>query len=286
MSNLVANAGFERDEGWTFTGLSNYTTDDMHGEHRSLFMAASVSFTGSRTEGDARQFVSVPLPGTYVISAWVKHASGGVEPGVLTLSFSGDTLESRTYDTTPVDWHEWVQFVNASAGTSAIAIHSSGVGTWYVDDVRVEYMAKTAELRAALVEDLADISTGNGFSVTLTEVGTDPKVVSEVAAPAVWVSAGAGATADVSQLGNVTGTAAQSFALELLAGSKTELDNLTDDVRNAIERSTSALGNVSGVEYWGVSEWTEPMTSEDVAQRKWVRGATVTVRYLFTRGAA
>lgn len=147
-------------------------------------------------------------------------------------------------------------------------------------------MAKTAELRAALIEDLADISTANGFSVTLTEVGTEPKVVSEVSAPAVWVSAGAGATADISQLGNVTGTAAQSFALELLAGSKTELDNLTDDVRNAIERSTSAIGNVSGVEYWGVSEWTDPMTSEDVAQRKWVRGATVTVRYLFTRGAA
>ncbi len=160
---------------------------------------------------------------------------------------------------------------------------------WLFDDLEFIEMAKTAQIKAALVDDLEQISTANGYTFTVAEVGTEPKRVDEARFPGLYLIPGAGGSANIEELGNRAGYATQRYGVQLFVRSttpNTDMDNLLDDVRNAVERSAGNLMGISGVEYAGVSQWSEVVTEGDINEHVYYRELVVEIRYEFTRGAA
>jgi hypothetical protein len=149
-------------------------------------------------------------------------------------------------------------------------------------------MAKTKTLRDALKSDLEAINGTGIFTTTVATVGTEPVNVDTVAPPAAFLipdRSGEGTPADVSDR---VGKAVQLFTVQLYLQTETpNVDMLAflDDVRNAVERSTANIGAVAGVEWAGASNWSEVLTTEDLAVQRAFAEITVSVSYFYTRGA-
>lgn len=148
-------------------------------------------------------------------------------------------------------------------------------------------MGKTLTLRDALVTDLNQITTGNGYAMTLVEVSREPKPPEELGTPGVAITGGRGGVSDAETLGNRDGLALQEFQLDLVVNEDNgdqALDNLLDAVRDAIERTGGAMLTSPRVEMVTVTEWTESRTERGIHHNLHVRSATVEARYLYTRG--
>jgi hypothetical protein len=65
-----------------------------------------------------------------------------------------------------------------------------------------------------------------------------------------------------------------------------DMDNLLDDVRNAVERSNGNTQSRSDVISARVSDWTEVITDETIHGEVYYREAVVEVQYHYTLGSA
>jgi hypothetical protein len=146
----------------------------------------------------------------------------------------------------------------------------------------------TATIKTALVADLDAIDGTGIFSTTLKETGTEPVRIDEAEAPAIYIFASDG-TSDLETLTNLRGETEQSYTLDLVIKSTTpnaDMDTLLDDVRNAIERSTSNVLGVAAVNTATVTDWTPVETDPGIHEGVYIRQVNVVVSYLYTRGSA
>ncbi len=149
-------------------------------------------------------------------------------------------------------------------------------------------MGTTRTLRDALMTDLNAITVVNGFNTDIASVSRVSVRHSEVDKPALAINAGPGGISELETLTNLRGLATQQFIVSIFTQgdtAETDLDDLTDDVRDAVERTTGTLQLTANVEMVAATEWSEDRTEEGVDGLTHVRELTVDVRYLYTRGS-
>jgi len=149
-------------------------------------------------------------------------------------------------------------------------------------------MGTTQTHRDALMLDLADITVANGFNTNIATSSRTSLRHDEADKPAASITAGAGSDSELDSLTNLRGLATQSFTVELMTDGATaeqDMDDFTDDLRNAVERSTGNLQGTANVEMVAATSWTEPRKEAINDGLTLVREVTVEVRYLYTRGS-
>lgn len=151
-------------------------------------------------------------------------------------------------------------------------------------------MAKTAELEAALLLDLKGIKVANGFATNVARVYTRKVDEAKVEVPSIaFTPEGGGKRGSSEQLtmGQGVSEAVDAWRLELLVKSpaaEADIRKLKDDVRNALERPSSALRAVAGVQRVDVTEWSELVLTEDRAGQWGLLLATVEAVYTYRKG--
>ena len=133
--NLLANGGFEGDDGWTLSvgnGVAEYTASDTHSGGRAL----AVHATGATAYNGVEQWVSVEPGASYMLSWWTK----GTEVSSALLVEGGDTAvvdRPMRYNAPSASWTQ--QSVTVQAGSNdalRVRIIDEGVpGTVYYDDI-------------------------------------------------------------------------------------------------------------------------------------------------------
>lgn len=150
-------------------------------------------------------------------------------------------------------------------------------------------MAILSTIRTALASDLAQITTGNGYSLTVAQVYTEPKRVAEMLKPGIYIAPDESTEAEIDTLTNRIGAAVQTYTVVIVANTRTPnatMDNFSDDVRNAVERSTGSLQTTAGVYNVVVSEIGSVLVDADTAQDDYLRVIKLTIEYEYTRGSA
>ena len=311
MDNLLTNPGFEQHtggepDGWTRTNLatSEASYGALDGDRalalclwREVIGLDPVTFEpiyGDWLEPAATQAVAVTEGLAYELAGWVALQSGAT--GTVRLRVKNPSSGSwQTVDSAAsgADWQRLGGLLVAAGSEITVRWDVERTGSentrWLLDRAGVYEMAITRSIKNALVSDLEHITEANGYSKTLAEAGLEPKDWDEAKYPAVYVIPDAGGSSELETLTNLKGEAEQAFTLQLVlksANPNTDMDNFLDDVRNAIERSAGNLNTLAGVEFAGITEWSEVLTVRDEDYGLYYREATLTVRYLYTRGGA
>lgn len=196
-------------------------------------------------------------------------------------------------------WEEMVlaEFEATTTQTDIrVRLQQNGIRTidsvWFVDDVQLlgGDMAKTVLITDAIVSDLGDISTSNGFVTEVAEVSQEPKT--EILYPGLSLRPLGSGEADLETLTNRMGQAVQVYEVACHVKSSTPysaMQNLFDDVRNSIERSSSAVLALGDANYAVrdvvISEWSSTETSTDIDLYKASMTVTVEVTYTYNRGS-
>lgn len=150
-------------------------------------------------------------------------------------------------------------------------------------------------IRDKMILDLQDVTTGNGFSMTLAEVLTAPKKVDLLVTPAVGIAPGTGGQSDRTSISGEMESRV-FFQLQAVFSADAPADEVhdgLDDMRNAIERSgTSGSGptgqsnicTLAGVLDAIVADWEEVPLDEEARTSWGIWTAEVEVRYVYTGG--
>jgi hypothetical protein len=150
-------------------------------------------------------------------------------------------------------------------------------------------MAKTKELRDALIADLGVILSANGYDTEIAKVYEQPMLFKEAKLPCAMLVPGEGGTSEVAELTDRQGLCEQTFNVMLLIRDAADpweaIDDFTDDVRNAVERTDSNMAAVTNVEMHAVTDWSEPVVGMEEASNVAFREVVVTARYLYIRGS-
>jgi hypothetical protein len=151
-------------------------------------------------------------------------------------------------------------------------------------------MSVTDTLRDALIADITDYTSYSLRPRSIERIPVDESVLRK---PAVMAYTGAGGRAIRETLGPGKNLVTQEFDLLVFVDGKDpvqELDNLTDDIRNLLERTAGTLissqSSNHGVEDVNVIAWSEPLTGEGIADGVYFRKITVEVTYVYVRGSA
>lgn len=305
--NLLTNPTFtDWPTGWTTTGFAS-AVDGAFGvtlpDPPDLLLRARRTGVepdyGDWGDGSAWQTVTVTPGVSYRIRADVRIADEPSGPANFLLRVKDGTAERQTllsveYAALGRDaWTDVSALYTPNSSSLEVRFAAEHVGEafgdFFVNRTEVYEMAITRQIKDAMVADLESITAGNGYNFTVAEVGVEPKPAPEVTKPAVFILPGEGGSSELAQLTNAAGIASQTYTLQLVVDSaqpNEDMDNFLDDVRNAIERSSSNVNAVSGVEMAAVTGWSEIVTDPGISQNTYFREATVEVRYLYTRGAA
>ena len=146
----------------------------------------------------------------------------------------------------------------------------------------------TGSLKSAIVADLETIDGTGNFSTTVAEVGREPKRFDEIKKPAAFIVS-ADYDSDPESNTLLSGLATHTFALQLAIHSNTpnaDMDDFFDDVRNAIEVSTSNLVGVTGVTKVDVTGSSPTYTDPSIHEGIYLREVEVAVEYKYERGSA
>jgi hypothetical protein len=152
-----------------------------------------------------------------------------------------------------------------------------------------EDVAILRQLRFALAQDLQHISTANGYSMDVETVAAKPINVRENNKPAVFISGGAG-DSDRETISNMRRVATHRFDVILAVATTPSdegidrLDDLTDDIRNCVERDAGTLRAQAGMA--GVETIREIPIEDDIAAGLYLRNVTVLCEYMYNSGAA
>lgn len=236
--------------------------------------------------------------------AWVTGINSGGEwhtwdMTVLINSGSGTTEVLRIAGADLVDG--WTQYtcpaVVPTSSTVDIFVKGDEIAAdpfttyWgFVDDCEFWEggVAITRALRDALVLDLQDIDGTGGFVTTLVEVGVEPKDVDKIVSPSVYLAPAETGEAEPLTIANVM-DGVQRYTVQSYVRSATphaDAQDLLDDIRNAVERSTSNLHQRADVLLSMVTGWSEVLTWGDIANQWGLIEVTVTVKYSYTVGSA
>ncbi|RMF18883.1 MAG: hypothetical protein D6760_13540 [Deltaproteobacteria bacterium] len=289
--NALVNPGFESGlDGWTVDGLVLPQGPARSGTAAAQLIAVRPYIGAPLAPAGVSQSVTLKPGETYHAWCWYRLESGSA--GRLTVALIDGTRWRYLLERAPGtrDWqHADLIFTAESSSGVFWAQAATEACQFSLDDCGIALMAITQQIRDALVSDLQQITTGNGYSTTLVEVGREPKRITEARAPAVYIAPGEGGTSELETISSGMGSAVQRFTLQMIVRSATpnqDMDNLLDDVRNAIERSGSAVLALSDVVTAAVTGWTETVTEPDIALDTYYREATVEVTYLYRRGSA
>lgn len=297
----IHQTSFAADNGWVFDAVFGGRTMSYGGRTDSwaLQLMTQWSPRGLVRESAART-IAAEVAALCTVHCWAYCAEGAraLRLEVENPTDSGQWTELSVIEaaTASTPWSEASGSFVAAGASFQLRLRPDGAGTegeavtiWVVDDVEVESMAITAQIRAAVIDDLKYISTANGFSATLSEVASEPKRIDDIRTPGVALTDSPGGGSQPEGLGNQKAAGTQRITVRMVVHSSTpcvDLDNLLDDVRNAVERSGSYCSAVSGVYLVGVEEWTEVKTDREISEQFYTRDATIVVNYIWQRGAA
>ena len=176
------------------------------------------------------------------------------------------------------------------------AASASGIlnDVWLIDDVLIEAEAVvvSASIRAAVIADLEGITTANGYEITVRSVYAEPTPEEHKVFPFLELVPTEGGSADISEAGIArSGKAFQSFNIRGGVDSgqpMADQQKLVDSVRNAIEKSTSAILALSSplVESVVVSAWSMGLAGDEIAQGGREISVDIDISYHYTRGEA
>lgn len=301
-ANAITNGGFEAGStGWTLLTGAVVGTDYVFEGTKALKLPSIKSDFGPiLSAGAALQSFSMTLGASYIVRLRINGTEMPDEeaPFIARIDYGSgayeDGVQFAKADVMPGDAWTRIAFpafiavgttgrVNFAPGFRA----TDGTSIWWVDDVQAVEVGKTADIQQGIVDDLNDISVANGFATDVAEVQTELRLLSQAQTPAVHIRPTLGGESDVATLTDRHGVTSQFFALNLIVKSATPhaaATALLDDVRNAVERSSSNIGAVAGVQYAGVTEWTEFKNSTDMSNQFGVIEAQIRVDYYYQRG--
>ena len=294
-------------EEWHLLGLAEIT--DAYGTHEgaaALALATRSGFIDPDSDSEAEivvPFRIYPYPGlTWAIRFWwLIDRSGGAVYDLTARVWNGFAWQvALVFPRLSTDvWREQTIILTpaqgASNGFGLIKFESSPPwpppqvqwARWLIDDIRIFGAVKTTILRQALEADLADIDGTGVFYTTLAQIAREPSGMAEMIYPAVYIVPGGGSSDDLEERTNLTGVATQEWELRLYVNSETphaDIEQLLDDVRVAIGRTTGNLQNVDGVHYAGVSEWPDEVRTSPAGHKQLGEiELTVQVRYEYAR---
>jgi len=216
------------------------------------------------------------------------NVGGSFQESIVESNVDGDAWEQISlgpFEATSKDY-------TIEIGLQSKAIGSTAYGIWLIDDVQLLAgdMAKTALISTAILSDLSDISVSNGFSTDVAQITREP--TADIKYPGLSLRPLGSGNADLETLTNTMGQAVQLYEVVCHVRSSTPyaaIQNLLDDVRNSVERSSSAvhaLGDADlAIRDVVVSEWTGVETSTDIDMYKEQMSVTIEVSYTYNRGS-
>lgn len=299
MANLLTNAQFDDGTaGWS-GGITTSASMGVVGGTRPILGPFPDPEYGDWSAVFGYQTVTVEPGVGYTLAARFAHDINGDGHAAALQVRNPATAALTTIESTDDTSGDWVSVGGTiTAQGSTLEYRVTGVpGTgdtgagfqWLVDDCAVVEMGITKDIKDALISDLNGISTAAGYNTDVKQVSREPVPIDEARKPHIAILPGGGGDSDLEALGNREGIATQRYTLQLVVQSSTpnaDMDNLLDDIRNAIEPSDGSVMGVTGVEYAGLEDWSEVVTDELTHGQVYYREATVAVRYVYTRGSA
>lgn len=251
--------------------------------------------------------LALSVSASHSVNLW--HYVSGTQSSMRVKVDRGDgaywTMGTRAYsDLIPLTWTAWeLGSFEALGSTGRLKIETFGPfsppeyrDAWLVDDVEFigDEMALTQTLYTALLADMNDITTGNGFATDIGYVGGEPRTWEDIQndLPAVILSSKA-FDSDPDRNTVRTGEGIQQFLINSMVRSDTpnaDIHALFDDIRNAIERQTNGsmtgnIGQVGAVSKVDVTEGEGPLAGPDVSDNVYFHAATVQITYKYTKGS-
>ena len=312
--NILLDPGFELGSVWVYTGVATRVNELARSGSWSAKLVSTkglVLETPTNTQSIVTQSVTL-VPGDGYSFSIYYNAGGATSAADLILECDpGDGSFQEVGRKAAGDGEQWLQLVGSeikAVGTAGrvrfrTPLISGGSddqtppveSIWYVDDTVYEVtleVAITNTIKSAIVADLNDISIANGYSVDIGYVGVEPRRFEDISddLPAAFILSGdyEMSPEDVS-IGGRVGLATQVYGIQMVLRSSTpnqDTDDLFDDIRNVIERTTSntiAVARVSKADITAASEiLTDPQTHEEV----YFREVQIEVEYEYQRGSA
>lgn len=317
--NDLSNSGFEDATDWVFGGnpASGYSSVEVYEGSQSDRIVAASALSPPNNLSFGYQTVDFSDEAERSINLWVNgddaDDSGGTDKHYLRLEWrkTPASVPIIIAQIRPGDvgsgWRLWtVGNFTPTGGTAtsqfyirnsiSVGMFSIIAGSWYVDNVFCGRdipapeadVAFTKSLRDALVLDLQAINTTDGYDTAVAEVSAQPKPIAELSKPFIQFIPGSSGDSDIAALGNQSIESQQNFTLQIgvRAGDLDAIDNLTDDVRNCIERDAGNLKTLANVYGVIVTSWDEIVTDRHSSGDIYLRTLTVTVRYAYRNGSA
>lgn len=292
--NVLTDAGFEYGTGWQFANAAE-RVEDPSGAHSGTYYCRLKWETGWFSYGTAQQLnLSLAPRRVYQVGLWCRSVGTGHEALRVSIDTGDGVYTTQATRADSVDgwtWWDCGRFT-AVGGTGRIELRclndSSDGDGWDVDDVVVEDEAevKTAALWNALLADLRDIKTENGFDITLNTVYDRVVARNQRRFPSTMPSGGGGGEAET--VGAQESAAVQTFDLDVMVKSENRFLDLLyacDSIRNAVERSSSHLAAVAGVENVDGSEWEFDQETNEASGQHGAARVSVRVTYEYRRGS-
>ena len=289
MSNLLGNPSFETVSYWSFETSGEREWWDW-AAHDGEYVARLALKSGQVAAGIVSQTgLELVRFRYYPVSLWLWSSSvdyGGIEVEVDPGTGSYESLGTRDTPTDQVNWELWeVGEFMAEGSTGRIRIsgdqHLVVNRGWWIDLVAVDdpgAVVTTNDLRTDLAADLATVSGLN--------VAEHPGDRLKLALPAALIRSPGDGDADVASLTARSAEATQRFGVELhLAGDQADVEDLLDEIRNAVDQSTSNLNTRAGVRFAMVTDWADVEGSEFMRGENHKFTLTVEVGYQFVRGS-
>lgn len=310
-TNLIDDPGLELDDGsWTFSGdaVGEIQSGVVYAGSNSARLQLTVSsFTGVRV-AVATSTDMVVTPGQeYPVKVYARCTEGNGDCR-LRIShypdgFAGAQVVIDDVRSTACE-DAWVLFeftITPNTAEDRIVFNSRWTGSpftifsaeWYIDEVSYtdtsveeEVVATTKSIRDAM---FADLNSYSSWTITPSTISKFPVDLDAAGKPCVFLWPGGGGEADLETVDNIYGGNIQQFGLICCVKSEDpidDIDNLTDDVINAIERADGSLIALSYVTNVNVIEWGEIVPDVDLPAAKQIhRVLVVAVEYLHTRGS-
>lgn len=307
MAEAFTDPGFESVglPDWTLVGEAAQAGTPVRTGAYSLRLRTSYTGLGVKTVSRAIQTVpSIPFQ-EYPLAVWVNADGVPNDDSRLRVYVDGSVHDVVFKSGLGAGWALWTA-ANFTATGSQTEIEfrvdhpggGAGQDDFFLDDASITEpgtVAITRALRDALVADLQDIDGTGIFSTTVDTVYAEPTEMSRRSHPSATLMPIQGGIAEGTTLACRLGSATQRFTVEFAVRSSTPVNDVMDfldDVRNAVERTTSnvktALSAISGASVlnFEVTEWEPALTGEDVSHETGLYRAEVVITYEYERGAA
>lgn len=309
MANKIINGGFENGEAsWTFVDDTDVSTSYAYTGIRSArFITVNDTILGVPTHksGQIEQSFALRTGNEYTLKLHVLASTlnNPAFVGVYLDKGSGEQalFENYVAEIPNIEENEWIEWdlgthtATGESGSLRITIDTIFGGRYtylYADQVELIEVGATTDMRDAVETDLNTISVANGYSTDVAKVYAEAIPENVRVYPCISLEPTEGGDTDPDEETERIIDAEQSFTMTAAvsgADIHTKAMNLLDDVRNALEKSTSAIMTFTQDDFTllsvRVSDWDYEPTSEDVSNLQTQFVCIITIHYQYLRGS-